>query len=304
MKRISKSNQGMTLVELLVSVAVLSILMGGAMALMRQAATYHGQSSREVEIQNQLQTAFVQISNLMIDANIGIEYDSSRERMISCHNDFYYVVEKHDEKLYVDQVNYTSAATTVDMKLQEARTYVMTPTDNHLLSDRVATFLVDTSGQDEGYVVLAMRCTYQNRTAYLSQNVFLRNSDSGSTILAGGTHSVTLNAQPCPSDATIYYVDISSLVGKNIASIQMTGANTSAATVASLYQTGGGVNIDSVTNSTIASLCTSLGVSCTTNAEAVTFDPTISFSGNYMIITMNSANKPNQVIVTYKEPED
>lgn len=304
MKGFSKSNEGMTLVELLVSVAVLSILMGGAMALMKQAATYHGDSAREVEIQNQLQTAFVQVGNLMIDANIGIEYDTARGRMISCHNDFFYVVEKHDSKLYVDQVNYTSTATTVDMKLQEARTYVMTPKENNLLSDRVTTFLVDTSGQDEGYVVLAMRCTYKNRSAYLSQNVFLRNSDSGSTILAGGTHSVTLVAQPCPADPTIYYVDISSVNGKNIISLQMTGANKTAKTLATLYQTGSGVDINSVTSSTVSALSSALSQTCNTNDAAITFEPAISFNGNYLIITMNSANKPDQVIITYKEAEE
>ncbi len=195
MKSLRKSNQGMTLVELLVSVAVLSLLMTGAFALMRQAATYHSNSAREVEIQNQLQTTFSQVSNLLIDSTLGIEYDKDNERLIACHNEFFYVVEKKDSNLYVEQVNYSDAAATKDVKLQEAKAHTLTASSRNLISDRVATFIVDTSGEDDGYVVLAIRCTYNSRTAYLSQNVFLRNSDTGTTVLSAG------GASPVPSGA-------------------------------------------------------------------------------------------------------
>lgn len=186
MKSLRKSNQGMTLVELLVSVAVLSLLMTGAFALMRQAATYHSNSAREVEIQNQLQTTFSQVSNLMIDSTLGIEYDKDNERLVACHNEFFYVVEKKESNLYVEQVNYSDVAATKDEKLQEAKAHTLSASSQNLISDRVATFIVDTSGVDDGYVVLAIRCTYNNRTAYLSQNVFLRNSDTATTVIAGG----------------------------------------------------------------------------------------------------------------------
>ncbi len=305
MKRIAKSNEGLTLVELLVSVAVLSILMAGAFALMRQAAQYHSQSAREVEIQNQLQTAFTQVSDIMVDAHIGIEFDAARGRLIACHNDQFYVLEKRGANLYINLKEYADSSDTVDAKLQEARTHIMVVNDRNLLSDRVATFLVDTSGQADGYVVLAMRCTYNNRSAYLSQNVFLRNSDTGSNILSGGTQTATLTAQSCSDNTTCYYVDISSLAGKNIISMQLTGANTTAETTASLHQLNSGVDIELVTASNYASQSSSLGISLTTNTAATVFSSPVTLSETYLIISMPStANSPNQLIVTYRNADE
>lgn len=305
MKSLRKSNQGMTLVELLVSVAVLSLLMTGAFALMKQAATYHSNSAREVEIQNQLQTAFTQLSNLMVDATIGIEFDDARGRMLACHEDGFYVAELHGENLYLEQHAYSASADTIDAKLQEARAYIISQNARNLLSDRVATFLVDTSGQDEGYVVLALRCTYHNRTAYMSKNVFLRNSDSGSQILSGGTKSKTLTVQPCPSDPEIYYVDVSSLIGKNVLSFQLTGTVETAQTNAEIYETNVGItSVDMVTKANFTGSAAKR-VECMTNAAATVLSAPLSVSGNYLIINMlASANTPNQLIVTYKEPED
>ena len=65
----TEKNQGMSLVELLVAVAVLGISMIGIVALMNLATRDYSNSNKEVEVQQELQTTFAMVSNMIVDAN-------------------------------------------------------------------------------------------------------------------------------------------------------------------------------------------------------------------------------------------
>ena len=66
-------NQGLSLTELIVAVAVLALAMSGIIGMINIASRYYANSSKEVEVQDQLQKTFTIVSNLMVGANDGVE---------------------------------------------------------------------------------------------------------------------------------------------------------------------------------------------------------------------------------------
>lgn len=190
MRQMNQDNKGMSLVELLVSVAVLSILMAGVFGLMKAAATYHATSSREVELQNQMQTTFVQVSNLLVDAD-AVQF--SGNRLVACRDNEFYVVEKDGNKLYAYEGTGASDSdyllqTTKEEKLAYAMNKTISKTDNCMISDKISHFeVVTTDYEKTGYVVVGIKCEYNSRNAYMSRNVFLRNTSGTIVSNAGGT---------------------------------------------------------------------------------------------------------------------
>ncbi len=170
----SNSNRGFSLVELLVAIAVLSIAMVGITGLVRMAATYYADSHREVDIQNQLQVTFAQVSNMIIDANVDVSFDSGKAVIVNTNG--YYVIEHKAQKLYVAEGTFPDPSVADAVKIANAKNAGMIYDNGSILADRVETFLLDVSDVANGRVVLAIRLTNAGRSAYLSQNVFMRNS--------------------------------------------------------------------------------------------------------------------------------
>ncbi|MBO4653234.1 MAG: prepilin-type N-terminal cleavage/methylation domain-containing protein [Lachnospiraceae bacterium] len=156
-------NQGMSLVELLVSVAVLGIAMIGILSLINLSTKYYSNSSKEVEVQSELQTTFAMVSNMLVDANAGVTYTSSTKKAVIANRNKKYVVQLSGTKLYAKMFNASDAESGVI-------------SDNNLLADHVEYFVIDTSHYDDGYVTMGMRVKYGSREASMTKNVFLRNT--------------------------------------------------------------------------------------------------------------------------------
>lgn len=158
-------NQGMSLVELLVAVAVLGLAMIGITALLSFSAKYFASSSKEVEIQSELQTTFALVNNMVVDANVSITYSSGKAVITSTKAT--YVVQLNGTKLYAAVYNPADstaiAAGPVDSN------------DTNLIADHVDEFSINTSHLSEGYVTLHMKASYKGREAEMARNVFLRN---------------------------------------------------------------------------------------------------------------------------------
>lgn len=157
-------NQGMSLTELIVAVAVLGIAMTGVFALINLSARYYSHSSREVEVQSELQTAFTMVSNMIVDANVEVKYTASDKTAEITNSTTKYVVKLVGKKLYARIFDPASTA------------YTGIDQDQNLLADHVDEFAIDTAHYDDGYVVMTMKVTYGSREAEMSKNVFLRNS--------------------------------------------------------------------------------------------------------------------------------
>lgn len=156
-------NQGMSLVELLVSVAALSVAMIGILALINLSTKYYSSSSKEVEVQSELQTTFAMVSNMLVDANCGVTYTSSTKKATIANKTKKYVVQLVGNSLYAKEFGASEAETSITSA-------------NNLLADHVESFLLDTSHYDDGYVTMGMRVKYGSREASMTKNVFLRNT--------------------------------------------------------------------------------------------------------------------------------
>ena len=158
-----QKNQGMSLVELLVSVAVLGIAMFGIVGLMNLSTRYYSNSSKEVEVQQELQTTFAMVSNMIVDANESVTFDASTNRAKIVNKTKKYIVQLSGPNLYAKE--FDVSAPEDDIRSAD-----------NLLADRVQTFSLDTSHYDDGYVTLAMSVKYGSRTAAMTKNVFMRNA--------------------------------------------------------------------------------------------------------------------------------
>lgn len=160
-------NQGLSLVELLVAVAVLALAMTGIIGMINIAARYYSYSNKEVELQDELQKTFTIVSSMLVDADKGITALGS-DGYVATHTAKKYGIVKNGSNLYIKQFGASETVTAAGCI-----------GDANLLADHVTTFKMDLSHYEEGYVVLALRISYGSRTAYMSKNVYLRNAASG-----------------------------------------------------------------------------------------------------------------------------
>jgi prepilin-type N-terminal cleavage/methylation domain-containing protein len=176
-----RKNQGFTLVELLVSIAVLSIVTLGVGGLLRLAADQYSNATKETEVQNLIQSTFASINNALVDTEIGVdfvEWDSKSALVIANKNSIVVFLRIGDKLYYTDALTYSSDVDESG-KLADAVTKAktnFTPTDaENLLADHVAEFNVDKTHVANGWVVLSVKIQHHERYKSMSQNVFLRN---------------------------------------------------------------------------------------------------------------------------------
>ncbi len=186
----SKANRGFTLVELLVSVAVLSIVTLGIGGLLKLAAEQYSNATKETEVQNLIQSTFASMSNAIEDAAIDVVFESNKLTIVN--EDGYIRFERDGSRLYYDEVTAYSSATDNDGKIQEARDHETSKDEAvNLLADHVKSFSVDTTTKDRGFIILNVTIEYHERSKNLVQNVFLRNLRSRETVEYTASTSTT-----------------------------------------------------------------------------------------------------------------
>ncbi len=175
MKKSDKKNQGFSLVEMLVSVAVLAIAMTGIVGLINIASKYYSNSHKEVELQAELQTTFSQLSNMLIDSNAKVDFDDANKvARIICDGTYYIVAEK-DKKLYVKSGSFDSATKLPGSREVAIKGMAPSYEKSGLLCEHVEFFKIDTSHYEQGYITMALHLKYGSREASVNKNVFLRN---------------------------------------------------------------------------------------------------------------------------------
>jgi len=172
---LKKNNKGMSLVEMLASVTILSIVMGGAFWMLSVMTKSFTQSQREVELQNSVQSTYNIVSDLIQEANIdgtgdSVEF-SGNNAVIHVDNvsptgakvEKYYVLTLENNCLYLGENQAAS-----DIAGEPA----------NLLAKNVDSYNIDTSTLGNGYVVLTVTAKSGDKTSTITQNVFLRNSNA------------------------------------------------------------------------------------------------------------------------------
>jgi type II secretory pathway pseudopilin PulG len=190
-----KHNQmGLTLIELLLSVAIFSIIMVSLVSFMTVISRQYTKSNNEVNVQNEVQTLMAHLQDLIVSANTNIGIDGNRIVMVD--DDTFEVIEYDaaNEYLYyysldqlgateADKVAYT-AVTDRDEKFKKAKellsTYSIATGDSkvnsYLMTEYVSAFAIDATHITDNYIAISLTLSKNNVHYTASKNIYLRNS--------------------------------------------------------------------------------------------------------------------------------
>lgn len=172
-QRFKRNNQGMTLVELVVSIAILSLItlvVGGAMVT--SANNYH-KGNVEVELQQQSQITANLISNLVLDAST-VEYSAGTLT----------IVQKSVVGSTESTVTYSIALNSTSHQLRYSVSGAMITGEDtdQLLAENVAEFNVDTSAfAQTKNVAVTLGFSMDNREFKTTYNMTSRNGNGSPT---------------------------------------------------------------------------------------------------------------------------
>lgn len=177
MKKGKKDNRGLTLVELLVALAIISIVLVLIFGFFIQTMGFYNKGNKEAGVQNDAQLTMAQLESLVINANqgIGLRPGAGSDR----GND-----------LYLYYRNYESKATSGESVVKKTADYEAI----HIYVD------TDTATSVEGLVFCTRDCTYDTTTHSITMTDDKKNPEEISQLV---------------KNATDFEVDLSKLVSKN-----------------------------------------------------------------------------------------
>lgn len=76
------SNKGFTLVEMLLTLAILSVVMVGVISIMRSSSSFYKTGVKEVDLQEEAQIATAQIENMLVDATSNVTYSGGAYNLV------------------------------------------------------------------------------------------------------------------------------------------------------------------------------------------------------------------------------
>jgi len=244
-----KDNRGMSLVELLIATAILSVVMLGVGMIMVRMSNMFSMTQKEVQLQDNVQSTYSILSNLIKESQVANKTLSTntanRRKSVVTNGDLVYIFDediqqsqsfgdsktaKADAKYYLVDFDRSKNKLYLFEGTYDAQAYGVNTTPfnqttfmgyfasgsgkataynsanvrkiNNLLANnvtdlKVADHLVD------GYVTLFIKMEYGNRSAEITQNVYLRNSNiaSNGVITDTTTPTMTGTVTPTPTSA-------------------------------------------------------------------------------------------------------
>lgn len=177
MKKGKTDNRGLTLIELLVALAIVSIVLVLVFSLFIQTMGFYNKGSKESGVQNDAQLTMAQLESLVINANqgIGLRPGSGSNK----GND-----------LYLYYRNYESKASSGESVVKKTADYEAI----HIYVDS------DTSTSVEGLVFCTRDCTYDVTTGSITMTADKKNPEEISTLV---------------KNVADFEVDLSNLINKN-----------------------------------------------------------------------------------------
>lgn len=185
-----ENNKGFTLIELVITLAIVAILSLAAFSFAIVSSRTYQKQTKDVEVQYESQLAMNQIQELLIDAGKAVSYsydsvspgtaavidtnmlesDSSvptaaaTKELAIYNKDKYYVIQwvKADERLYYYEYKYTPSGFTISA-------------DKVRMADYVQSFSVDLSNVDQTGSVALDAVFRKDKDYQVTQNVRIRN---------------------------------------------------------------------------------------------------------------------------------
>lgn len=191
-----KNNKGLTLVELIVTIAILSLVGIGVGTIINQSLRQYRMSNTEVSLQQEAQLAGNQLTNLVLDANDGVSAESGKL------NIYEYDLDTKGRSKIVIAFDTTNGTLTYSRYVMADGDEDWTPVvgeTEELFADYVKEFTVelldedgaqiavtaDAGGKDVHQVCLKIRYELQGQSYDYEQTITLRNQILASNIVEG-----------------------------------------------------------------------------------------------------------------------
>lgn len=223
-----KRNRGFTLVELVVGMAIVSIVGSLVVGFLLFSTKHFGNSSEEASLQENSQMLFSQLSSYLIDTNGAVCYYVNPQetgngtavlsdaRYTGAETDFQ---SKRLEIYRTSDTDETTVETVIWSERTKELTYskskvdsngnvLSTIDDTQLLADQVETFSVDlTELESSSKVIFSLTLANREKTYQANAVVTLRNKVKVNETVTGAAASVTptvLSVKVTPSDVTLH----------------------------------------------------------------------------------------------------
>lgn len=191
-----KNNNGLTLVELIVTIAILSLVGIGVGTIINQSLRQYRMSNTEVSLQQEAQLAGNQLTNLVLDANDGVSAESGKLNIYE-----YDLDTKGRSKIVIafDTTNGTLTYSRYEMADGDEDWTPVVGETEELFADYVKEFTVelldedgaqiavtaDAGGKDVHQVCLKIQYELQGQSYDYEQTITLRNQILASNIVEG-----------------------------------------------------------------------------------------------------------------------
>lgn len=177
-------NRGLTLVELLVSIAIASIVSIAIFSFMIVGARSFQKTSADVNVQHESQLVLNQLQDLLVDTNVGVEYnkdESTSDATLTLYNYDSGNPDKHvyevvyqaaEKKLFYNEYSPLASGEGASRIVSKGSTIYQ----QQLLGENIASFTVDLSALEKKRVVRVDLEVERTQSKYkTSSNITLRN---------------------------------------------------------------------------------------------------------------------------------
>ena len=177
-------NRGLTLVELLVSIAIASIVSIAIFSFMIVGARSFQKTSADVNVQHESQLVLNQLQDLLVDTNVGVEYnkdESTSDATLTLYNFDSEDPDKHvyevvynagEKKLYYNEYTPLASGEGASRIVSKGSPLYQ----QQLLGENIASFTVDLSALEKKRVVRVDLEVERTQSKYkTSSNITLRN---------------------------------------------------------------------------------------------------------------------------------
>ena len=189
LKSMLKNNKGVTLVELIISSAILLLIITAFLSMIASATKMFARGSRDLDVQEEAQSVTTQIENLLADANLYAGQVGNEIYIVN--EDLVHVITETSNGVYYSNYEFpaTQDPTTENVKtLLAANNTAALKGPVHLssalLSKRMNHLALNTDNLDSDNIVyLSMSYKNQDREVAVNESVYLRNEPG-----TGGGH--------------------------------------------------------------------------------------------------------------------
>lgn len=167
-------NKGMTLIELIISIAISSIVVLMIVSFIDGASETFRRANNEVNLQMEAQTALNQLNNLAMEAKNIIETEplasEDKRYIIESNTDFYTVIlVKSDKKIYLVHKSKS------DSTIEDAKTVLYNEAE-HLLTEYVKDLTISTIDEKKVVTITLTLSLGEEKDYKVNKKVRLRNA--------------------------------------------------------------------------------------------------------------------------------